>query len=142
MVCRQLSQICHSNADSNRWHCMNEADTREFELRHTTAKMRAAMLSIYGSCVLCGGCRSLSCHHWWFPFKSCKDFTCATAVANIVVVCRACHRAIHTMPLQKSRTLLMPHVAKRLHTAPQDLRTILEGHCSTQHVLDYLLTEL
>lgn len=121
---------------------MNESDVREFEYRHTTPRMRAALLKIYRHCAICGSVRSLSCHHWWFPFKSCKLFSCAVALVNIVVVCRACHRSLHAMPLAKSREKVLPYVAAKLHTSPQDLRTILDGHCARRHVLDYLLTEL
>lgn len=135
-------QNCSRSVCTGRWHYMNEFDARELEYRHTTPRMREAMLEIYHHCALCGGVRSLSCHHWWFPFKSCRSFSCSVAIVNIVVVCRACHRALHTMPLAKARERVMPFVAAKLHTSPQDLRAILDGHCARRHVLDSLLSSL
>lgn len=120
---------------------MSELDKRELEYRHTTELMRTTMKSIYKRCVLCGGIKALSCHHWWYTYKSCKNFSCVNAVANIVLVCRACHKALHTMPLDRARIKILPYVAAKLKTSPQDLRQILEGHCSRRHVLDFLLTE-
>lgn len=121
---------------------MNELDRREFESRHTTDQIRTVLKTVYQhQCAICGGIRALSVHHWWHPYKTCKNFACVTAIANLVLVCRACHRALHAMTLEKARAKLMPYVAVKLKTSPQDLRLILEGHCSRRHVLDYLLIE-
>lgn len=121
---------------------MNAFNRRELEYRHTTERMRQAVKYIYGSCVLCGGVRALSCHHWWYPYKTCKNNPCSVALVNIVLVCRACHKALHAMQLHVARMKILPIVAAKLRTSPQDLRTILEGHCARRHVLDYSLTEL
>lgn len=119
---------------------MNERERKEFERRHTTTKIRQQMLRLYGSCVLCNSRRYLSCHHWWYPFKTCKNNPCAIATVNLVVVCRACHRLLHAMSWHQARAKILPIVAAKLKTSPQDIRTILEGHCARRHVLDkYLL---
>ena len=122
---------------------MTDQEAEEFAHRHTTLQMRTAMLLIYNNhCAICGGHRALSCHHWWYPFKTCKDFSCSVALVNIVVVCRACHNALHATTLDKARMKVLPYVAAKLRTSMSDVRTILEGHCSRRHVLDSLLSSL
>lgn len=121
---------------------MNELDRREFETRHTTEQMRTVVKAIYQhQCVLCGGVRALSLHHWWYPYRACKNFSCVNSIVNIVLVCRACHASLHTLSLDKARAKVLPYVAAKLKTSPHDLRQVLDGHCARHHVLDFLLTE-